>query len=36
MQRNFWDLSEGLHGMYNIWSFSELGAVVCSGLGGGP
>jgi cholesterol oxidase len=26
---------EGLHGMYNIWSFSELGAVVCSGLGGG-
>ena len=35
MQRNFWDPSEGLHGMYNIWSFSELGAVVCSGLGGG-
>jgi cholesterol oxidase len=21
--------------MYNIWSFNELGAVVCSGLGGG-
>jgi len=35
MQNNFWDPSEGLHGMYNIWSFSELGAVVCSGLGGG-
>jgi cholesterol oxidase len=35
MQRNFWDPSEGLHGMYNIWSFSGLGAVVCSGLGGG-
>jgi cholesterol oxidase len=35
MQKNFWDPSEGLHGMYNIWSFSELGAVVCSGLGGG-
>ena len=35
MQRNFRDPSEGLHGMYNIWSFSELGAVVCSGLGGG-
>jgi cholesterol oxidase len=35
MQRNFWDPSEGLHGMYNIWSFNELGAVVCSGLGGG-
>ena len=35
MQKNFWDPSEGLHGMYNIWSFNELGAVVCSGLGGG-
>jgi cholesterol oxidase len=35
MQRNVWDPSEGLHGMYNIWSFSGLGAVVCSGLGGG-
>ena len=35
MQKNFWDPSEGLHGMYNIWSFSGLGAVVCSGLGGG-
>ncbi len=35
MQKNFWDPSEGLHGMYNIWSFSKLGAVVCSGLGGG-
>jgi cholesterol oxidase len=35
MQKNVWDPSEGLHGMYNIWSFSELGAVVCSGLGGG-
>jgi cholesterol oxidase len=35
MQKNVWDPSEGLHGMYNIWSFSGLGAVVCSGLGGG-
>lgn len=35
MKNNFWDPSEGLHGMYNIWSFSGLGAVVCSGLGGG-
>jgi cholesterol oxidase len=35
MKNNFWDPSEGLYGMYNIWSFSGLGAVVCSGLGGG-
>ena len=35
MKNNFWDPSEGLHGLYNIWSFRELGAVVCSGLGGG-
>src|SRR3712207_3364977 len=35
MKMNFWDPSEGLYGMYNIWSFSGLGAVVCSGLGGG-
>jgi cholesterol oxidase len=35
MQKNFWDPSAGLYGMYNIWSFDRLGAVVCSGLGGG-
>jgi len=35
MKNNFWDPSEGLYGMYNIWSFDELGAMVCSGLGGG-
>src|SRR5918994_129794 len=35
MKRNFWDPSEGLHGMFNLWSFSGLGAVVSSGLGGG-
>ncbi len=35
MKMNFWDPSEGLYGMYNLWSFSGLGAVVCSGLGGG-
>src|SRR5215213_4974717 len=35
MKNNFWDPSEGLYGMYNIWSFDRLGAVVCSGLGGG-
>src|ERR671912_361930 len=35
MKNNFWDPSEGLYGMFNIWSFSGLGAIVCSGLGGG-
>jgi cholesterol oxidase len=35
MKTNFWDPSEGLHGLYNVWSFRGLGAVVASGLGGG-
>ncbi len=35
MQTNFWDPSEGLHGLFNIWSFNGLSAVVSSGLGGG-
>ncbi len=35
MKSNFWNPSEGLHGMYNVWSFDGLGAVVSSGLGGG-
>jgi cholesterol oxidase len=35
MKQNFWDPSQGLHGMYNVWSFRNLGAVVSSGLGGG-
>ena len=33
--RNFWDPSEGLYGMYNVWSFKGSGALVSSGLGGG-
>ncbi|HEY3252335.1 MAG TPA: FAD-binding protein, partial [Polyangiaceae bacterium] len=35
MKQNFWDPSQGLQGMYNVWSFQNLGAVVSSGLGGG-
>ena len=35
MQRNFWNPSGGLYGMYNIWSFQGLNSVVSSGLGGG-
>jgi cholesterol oxidase len=33
--RNFWDPSEGLHGMFDVWRFAGLDAVVSSGLGGG-
>jgi cholesterol oxidase len=35
MARNFWDPSEGLHGMFDVWTFRGLEAVVSSGLGGG-
>jgi cholesterol oxidase len=33
--RNFWDPSEGMHGLWDVWSFRGLGAIVASGLGGG-
>ncbi len=35
MKRNFWNPSDGLHGMFNIWTFEGLAAVMSSGLGGG-
>ncbi|GAA3442844.1 hypothetical protein GCM10018955_22820 [Planomonospora venezuelensis] len=35
MARNLWDPSEGLHGLFDLWSFRGTGAVVSSGLGGG-
>lgn len=35
MKTNFWDPSEGLQGMFNVWSFDNIGGVVSSGLGGG-
>lgn len=35
MATNFWDPSAGLHGMFDIWSFKGIEAVVSSGLGGG-
>lgn len=35
MARNFWDPSAGLHGLFDVWSFSGIDAVVSSGLGGG-
>ncbi|MEA2222547.1 MAG: cholesterol oxidase, partial [Solirubrobacteraceae bacterium] len=35
MKHQFWDPSEGLHGMFNLWSFDNIDAVCASGLGGG-
>ncbi len=35
LSKNFWDPSEGLHGMFDLWSFEGLESVVSSGLGGG-
>ncbi|MGP3968204.1 GMC oxidoreductase [Streptomyces sp. 6N223] len=35
MARNFWDPSEGMHGLFDLWSFRGLEGVVASGLGGG-
>jgi cholesterol oxidase len=35
MKSQFWDPSEGLHGMFNVWSFDDIDAIVASGLGGG-
>ena len=35
LKNNFWDPSQGLHGMFDLWSFEGLEALVSSGLGGG-
>lgn len=35
MKHNFWDPSEGLHGMFDLWSFNGIDALCASGLGGG-
>jgi cholesterol oxidase len=35
MSTNFWDPSEGLFGLFQIWSFHRLDAVAASGVGGG-
>jgi len=32
---SFWDPSEGRHGVFDVWSFRGLDAVVSAGLGGG-
>ena len=31
----FWDPSEHLYGLFDVWAFSGLAAIVASGLGGG-
>lgn len=35
VKRNLWDPSSGLHGLWDVWSFTGLDAFVASGLGGG-
>src|SRR5829696_9516318 len=35
LRNSLWDPSEGLHGMFDLWSFEGLEALVASGLGGG-
>jgi len=35
MSQNFWDPAAGLHGLFEMWSFSHVRALVSSGLGGG-
>lgn len=35
MRRAFWDPEEGLHGLFDVWRFSDLDMLVASGLGGG-
>ncbi|MFY9614015.1 MAG: GMC family oxidoreductase [Candidatus Dormiibacterota bacterium] len=35
MANNFWDPSKASYGLYNIWSFGGLEALVSAGLGGG-
>jgi cholesterol oxidase len=35
MRTNFWDPSAGLHGLFDVWAFPGISALVSSGLGGG-
>ena len=32
---NLWDPREGLHGLFDLWSFRGIESLVSSGLGGG-
>ena len=35
MRNNFWDPSERRYGLFDIWSFRGMSAIVSAGLGGG-
>jgi cholesterol oxidase len=35
MSRAFWDPSDGLYGLFDVWTFDGFDSVVSSGLGGG-
>ena len=35
VSRSLWDPSQGMHGLFDVWSFRRLDALVSSGLGGG-
>lgn len=35
IKRGFWDPSHALYGLFDVWSFRGLAAVVSSGMGGG-
>jgi len=35
LARNLWDPNKGLYGMFDVWSFRGIEALVSSGLGGG-
>ena len=35
MARNFWDPSQGMQGLFDVWSFRHVESIVASGLGGG-
>ncbi len=35
VSKNFWDPLAGLYGMFDVWSFDHMDAVISSGLGGG-
>jgi cholesterol oxidase len=35
LARNLWNPSQGLQGLFDLWSFRHIEAVVASGLGGG-